>query len=1052
MPPPLFVAVEPPSPSPEPASASFPSAPSTSDAAATPDPPPWAALVHRYDDGTCATDMEAAPVERPKDFVFDGGESSAGSSPPPSVPLDGADVDFAREFYKREGYLPAIRSPREQERRRVLRRYSLYEVGRIPAIDELASLARDVFDVDAVVINVVLDDRVLLVSTSGWDANERDPDAPQAIVPLTASFCPHGMAKPRSAGCFQIPNTTQDWRFRRSPLVQEGDGRIQFFASSNIYLPTSSVEPAPAEADADALPVGSLCLIHETPRPKLTERQERMLKQFAVMAAKEFELAFEQHRRRATDGQQDYLRDVLNSLIVWPSRNLVSSATALPCNFSGTATELHRWTGSDFAFVLDLRGFNHSISDITPPPSPASSTSQLGKSRPTSAQSGRPTPPASPNALTGRDEYLQKRKSSAPHRRDAKLHGPGFVSIMDIECGESGAMTASHKKDWEAVVNSSSGVNSIAQALADWHKTGQIAFSAALPTSANPHPALATPLLGILAPDVKAVVAVPVFDHEGEPAIYVVVGSRKQHFQYETTDQRFVQSVGALLVAGMLQERILAADKAKQAFLSQVSHELRTPMFAIGSQLELIRTMTEPSALASIDPLLDVAEICLTSLREVLDDTLDVSKLNNGSQVAASLVEVDLESLVIDVVKSCWHKAKRLAALRSEDDGQSNSSAVEKVDVMLRTSLAPGVKAKVDVGGLKRVLINLFGNALKFTCTGSITLVVAPEGIPCTDGARRIRFEVEDTGKGMSQEFLRDHLFVAFRQEDSFTNGAGLGVSIAESIVKRMGGTLRYKSAPGVGTTATVIVPLEGVTATDSSKDLSKPVTRNLSEELTSLFDPQSRTPSSSAEPEDRPSVAEASDRVEDEERTGSLAQGAKKTLVSGLPGDKPADSSAAQQAPSPARVLVVDDNPIARRILATFLKTKKITYAEASGGAQAIERFKEFRPNLVWCDIQMPEVDGVQATREMREYEREEDLARARIVAISGLDSTLGDHPSVMTSGQIDHWLVKSGSSLRALAADLADYTKKLVESKPDGEGEPSAGAANGVDGASSH
>jgi len=280
MPPPLFVAVEPPSPSPEPASASFTTAAdSHRDATTKPDMPPWAALVHRYDDGTCATDMEAAPVERPRDFVFDGGESSAGSSPP-TVPQDGADVDFARNFYKQEGYLPAIRSraslslplplssswihadlprqapqadqpssslpaAREQERRRVLRRYSLYDVGRIPAIDELASLARDVFDVDAVVINVVLDDRVLLVSTSGWDANERDPDAPQAIVPLTASFCPHGMAKPRSAGCFQIPNTSQDWRFRRSPLVQEGDGRIQFFASSSASSlpPLREAEP-----------------------------------------------------------------------------------------------------------------------------------------------------------------------------------------------------------------------------------------------------------------------------------------------------------------------------------------------------------------------------------------------------------------------------------------------------------------------------------------------------------------------------------------------------------------------------------------------------------------------------------------------------------------------------------------------------------------------------------------------------------------------------------------------------------------------------------------
>lgn len=324
------------------------------------------------------------------------------------------------------------------------------------------------------------------------------------------------------------------------------------------------------------------------------------------------ELAFEQQRRHTTDGQQNCMRELLDSLIVWPSRNLVSSATTLPCNFSGMAKELHRWTGSDFAFILDLRGFNHSPSDLTPPPSPSLSQRSLRspdsalQSRPTSVQSGRPTPPASPNSGPGGKDYLHSRKPSAPHRRDAKLHGPGIISVMDVECGESDAMTAQRKRDWEAAINSSAGVNGIAKALADWHRvcgaavfsqarqplttapclrsaleqTGQIAFSVPVATQDNPVPVLDTPLAGVLTSDVKAIVAVPVFDHEGEPAIYVVVGSRKQHFQYELTDQSFVQSVGALLVAGMLQERILAADKAKQAFLSQVSHGARLCSFS----------------------------------------------------------------------------------------------------------------------------------------------------------------------------------------------------------------------------------------------------------------------------------------------------------------------------------------------------------------------------------------------------------------------------------------------------------------------------------------
>ncbi|BGP45205.1 hypothetical protein JCM10450v2_001022 [Rhodotorula kratochvilovae] len=1023
----------------------------------------WAALLQRHEDGSCAVDMTKTPVDQPADLAWEEPAMPEETRPPPAaVPADGGDTAFAREFFRKEGYLPALRNPREEERRRVLRRYSLHEVGQVPAIDELAALARDVFDVDTVVVNVVLEDRTLFVSTSGWDAHELDADAPRQSIALTTSFCPHAMSKPPDAGCFQIPNTVEDWRFRQSPLVQDGKGPIGFFASSNIYLPASPSSACGTTGPAgDTLPVGSLCLIHPTPRPPLSERKERMLKRMSTMAANQFQLAFERERRAANDTQHEYLYGLLNSLIVWPSRNLVSSATDLPCNLTGTAREIQRQTDSDFAFILDMRGFNHSPSEPTPPPSPP-----RAPSGPSSTSSRRNTPAHSPSSLPSplhsRDDFFRLRKASATRRRDASVHGPGTVSIMDVECGGTEENTLELKTAWESVINSGAGVDAIAKALAEWHETGQMTFTVPVATPENPSPALSSPLLGVLTPDVKAVIAVPVFDHEGEPMLYVVAGSRQRHFQYEETDERFVKSVGALLVAGMLQERILAADKAKQAFLSQVSHELRTPMFAIGSQLELIRTIMDPNALESVLPQLDVAEICLTSLREVLDDTLDVSKLNNGGDAAANLVMVELEALVIDVVKSCWHKAKRFAALHSEngdDEGPSDSSAVEQVDVLLRSSLPAGTKAKVDVGALKRVLINLFGNAIKFTPRGQIVFTVAADG-PCVDGVRRIKFEVQDSGKGMSNEFLRDHLFVAFRQEDSFTNGAGLGVSIAESIVKRMGGTLRYRSAPNQGTTATVSLPLEGVTATDPNSDRTEPVTRNLSEELASLFDPQGTAPPSRTSPassptplanERMPSVADASQRVEDDTRTGKLAQGAKRTLVSAVPADQPPKTAAVSVPDAAAaqrlRVLVVDDNPIARRILVTFLKTKKIPHAQASGGAQAVERFKEFRPNLVWCDVQMPDVDGIQATREMREFEEQEGLTPARIVAISGLDSTLSEHASVLSSGKVNHWLVKSGSSLRALADDLAEYTKTLVESDGGANAANNAGEDN-VDG----
>lgn len=136
--------------------------------------------------------------------------------------------------------------------------------------------------VDTVVINVVLEDRVLFVSTSGWDPKEEDEDFPRIAVDRDASFCPHAMSKPPNSGCFQVPDAVHDWRFKRSPLVNEGKGPVGFFASSNINLRPVPIPDAP---EREAMPVGSLCLVHHESKPPLNEAEERMLKQFAMMAA-----------------------------------------------------------------------------------------------------------------------------------------------------------------------------------------------------------------------------------------------------------------------------------------------------------------------------------------------------------------------------------------------------------------------------------------------------------------------------------------------------------------------------------------------------------------------------------------------------------------------------------------------------------------------------------------------------------------------------------------------------------------------------------------------
>lgn len=364
----------------------------------------------------------------------------------------------------------------------------------------------------------------------------------------------------------------------------------------------------------------------------------------------------------------------------------------------------------------------------------------------------------------------------------------------------------------------------------------------------------------------------------------------------------------------------------------------------------------------STGPLLDVAETCLTSLREILDDTLDYTKLSNrGGDVTAALASVDLDALLVDVVRSCWTKSRRLATIHKD-------YSPDKLDVVFKSTLPAGLRAKVDVGGLKRVLVNLLANSLKFTSNGTITISAFMDET-LSDGKRMFRFECSDTGRGMEPGFMRDHLYTAFKQADPFAPGAGLGTSIADNIVRRMGGTLRYESTLNVGTTATVSVPLEA--ALPPVSVVNRSVIRNLTDELETLFSPRASVRSSpvvqpqNAEhlPPPSPlgvpdgtaspsasSVPPSPSKVEDAKRNESLVIGA----VDAVAGKAPRSRTKPVAAQSPhlqhVRALVVDDNSVARKVYCTYLRSKGVDFVDAADGEEAVKLFRQHRPNLVWC------------------------------------------------------------------------------------------------------
>ncbi|MCX6123351.1 MAG: ATP-binding protein, partial [Proteobacteria bacterium] len=426
----------------------------------------------------------------------------------------------------------------------------------------------------------------------------------------------------------------------------------------------------------------------------------------------------------------------------------------------------------------------------------------------------------------------------------------------------------------------------------------------------------------------------------------------------------------------------LCALKAKAQFLANMSHEIRTPLNGIIGLTNLLSRITENAESADyVEGIRSSSEHLLTLVNEILD----FSRLEAGGMTLES-IEFQPRQIVEEVY----------SLLAADAKSKSIGFTCDVKNHVPRTIFGDPTK-------LRQILFNLASNALKFTSKGSVDIVVHKLG---TDGNERtLCFRVSDSGIGVSPEALK-RIFLPFSQADNTTTrkygGTGLGLSISQNLAELMGGTIKVESALGRGSTFSLEAPFDvglqaqEVPRTNLTGTLvlwrggEPTVRKSLEDQLQSrglLFQDEAETAilANSQENQIVMQQAFASIRMSYMNREEYLSipfrQSELYSKVAGLVSSRSAasqdchgvkafESSASGKHPEFAkgtRILVVDDNRINQKVAIRMLQVLGIYADSAANGLEAVEAVRLLNYDLVLMDCLMPDMDGFEATREIR-------------------------------------------------------------------------------------
>lgn len=368
------------------------------------------------------------------------------------------------------------------------------------------------------------------------------------------------------------------------------------------------------------------------------------------------------------------------------------------------------------------------------------------------------------------------------------------------------------------------------------------------------------------------------------------------------------------------------ANKAKSDFLAHMSHEIRTPLTAISGVAEILDNNSNSLDIKQQE-LVKVLRSSSITLKDVISHVLDFSRIESG--------ELELEETTYSLQEAFEHIVS-IISVRAREKNLDFSFDYDHVKDLYLYG---------DPMRLRQILINLIGNAVKFTDEGGVSVKSSQED---RGAVSILRIDIEDTGIGIADENL-ELVFERFKQADSSVSrkfgGTGLGLPIARKLAAFMGGDIEVKSELGKGSTFSVILPIVTASSPEVNEKPNRTLKRKLNEELRAIV---------------------------------------KQTK----------------------KILLVEDYDGNIAVIGHMLEDMGIEFDVAKTGLEAVNSWNEHHYSMILMDIQMPEMDGFTTTKIIRDMEKEKGLLRTPIVGMTA-HALVGDKDKCIEAG-MDSYLPK--------------------------------------------